>query len=512
MTPLPATAEPMLDPDRAYDAVASRDERFDGWFIVGVTTTGIYCRPSCPTPVRPKRENTKFFATAAAAQREGFRACKRCRPDASPGSPSWDLRADLVGRAMRLVADGVVDREGVGGLARELAVSERHLHRVLTDELGAGPLAIARAHRAQTARTLVETTDLKFSDVAFAAGFSSIRQFNDTVQEVFATSPRELRRRSTNVVGGGAGEITVRLAYRQPYATEDLLAWFAHRSIAGLQSVEDGVIVRSLRLPGGPSMVRLTIDEGHVRCVLRLSEITDLATAVERCRRLLDLDADPTVIDSSLASDRVLAALVDRRPGLRSPGSVDGFETAVFAVLGQQISVVAACRLAARLVAAHGDEGNGTDVRAFPSPARLAEADLAELGLTRRTQAAIGALARLVASGYSLDPGADRGHVRAALLDINGIGPWTADYVALRALRDPDVLPVGDLVVRQRAATLGLPAEKAELAAHGDRWSPWRTYATHHLWAASPADPGPAHSPRSRSTTGQRSRPQEKKT
>ncbi len=481
-----------LDVDQCYRAVASRDARFDGWVIVGVTSTGIYCRPSCPTPIRPKRENTRFFATAAAAQRSGFRACKRCRPDATPGSPAWDLRADLVGRAMRLIADGVVDRDGVSGLAGRLAVSERHLHRVLVDAVGAGPLAIARAHRAQTARILVETTDLKLAEIAFAAGFSSIRQFNDTIRAVFAVPPSELRRRTSLRGAGEPGEVVVRLPFRPPLAAGPLLGWLGRRVVDGLLSVDDGEITRSLALPRAPGVVRLRVRDDYVRCALRLGDVADLAAAVERCRRLLDLDADPSVIDPVLAADPALAPLIRVRPGLRSPGSVDGFETAVLALVGQQISVRAASRLMARLVARHGDPVPGAPgARTFPRPDALAGARLGDLGLTRRTQAALGELAARCADGLSLDPGADRHHVREQLLTIAGIGPWTADYVALRALRDPDVFPTGDLVVRRHAAWVGLPADPDGLAAHGRRWAPWRTYAAHHLWAHQTPPPSP---------------------
>ncbi len=474
-----------LSDDERYEAVASRDRRFDGWFIVAVTSTGIYCRPSCPTPVRPKRENTAFFPTSAAAQRAGFRSCKRCRPDATPGSPAWDVRADLVGRAMRLIADGVVDRDGVSGLAGRLAVSERHLHRLMVESAGAGPIAIARAHRAQTARVLVETTDMKFADVAFAAGFSSIRQFNDTMREVFARTPRELRGAAASSQVAAAGEVVVRLAFRGPLAFGQLVDWVGHRAIAGVQSVVEGGILRTLRLPNGWGVARLGFAEDHIRCALQLEHVADLATAVERCRRFLDLDADPRVIDDSLCRDPLLRPLVEARPGLRSPGSVDGFETAVFAVLGQQISVKAACGLATRLVERFGTPIDALDgLRVFPSPEVLVDADLQDLGLTRRTQAAIASLAEVCLSGVDFDPGADRELVRTALLEINGIGPWTADYIALRALRDPDILPTGDLVVRKSAAAQGLPSNAEALATHGRRWSPWRTYATHHLWAA----------------------------
>ncbi|MGI9623389.1 MAG: DNA-3-methyladenine glycosylase 2 family protein, partial [Acidimicrobiales bacterium] len=456
-----------LPPERYYQAVASRDRRFDGRFIVGVTSTGIYCRPSCPAPVRPKPENTRYFATAAAAQKEGFRSCKRCRPDATPGSPDWDTRADLVGRAMRLIADGAIDRVGVSGVAGDLAVSERHLHRLLMAEVGAGPIAIARAHRAQTARTLIETTSMKFADVAFASGFSSIRQFNDTIREVFDQTPRELRGRTGAAPGlVERGELQVRLPFRAPYAKPQMSAWVEHRTVKGMQWVSDGWIHRTLRLSNGPGLARLRFEDDYVSCALDLADLRDLATAVERCRRFLDLDADPTTIAESLSSDAVLRELVGGTPGLRAPGTVDGFETTVFAIVGQQVSVSAACAAMSKLVAAYGTPLSGVSgALSFPSPQDLLGADLAGLGLTSRSQRAIEEVARLAGSDLSLDPGADRDEVRERLLAVHGIGPWTADYVTLRALRDPDVLPTGDLVVRQAAGRLGLPASAAELAA-----------------------------------------------
>lgn len=484
-------------PEDCYRAVLARDARFDGWLWIGVTTTGIYCRPSCPTPVHPRPEHATFHATAAAAQRAGYRACKRCRPDASPGSPMWDRDHDLVGRAMRLIADGVVERSGVGGLAQQLAVSTRHLDRVLGDRVGAGPLAIARARRAQTARVLIETTDLRFGDVAFAAGFSSIRQFNDTLRAVFDQSPTQLRRAAARRARPGASTagssgsrsteaaaavpLSLRLAHRTPLAADELLGWFAGHPIAGVQEVDGGVLTRTLRLPHGNGVARLAFGDGHVRCDLRLDDVRDVATAAERCRRLLDLDADIAAIDADLCADRALAPTVRACPGLRTPGSVDGFETAVLALAGQQISVAAACATVGRLVERLGTP-TFDGLRVFPAPEVVAGGDLDGVGFTVRTRDAVRALAQLCVDGLSLDPGADRTEVRARLLEIRGVGPWTADYVRLRALRDPDVLPVGDLIVRRSAAALGLPDHADQLAAVGRRWSPWRSYATHHLW------------------------------
>ncbi|MEH0938868.1 bifunctional transcriptional activator/DNA repair enzyme AdaA, partial [Micromonospora psammae] len=341
-----------LDFERCYRAVDSRDQRFDGWFYTGVTSTGIYCRPSCPA-MTPKRQNVRFFPSAAAAQGAGLRACRRCRPDAAPGSPQWDVRADVVGRAMRLIADGVVDRDGVPGLAARLGYTERHLHRMLSAELGAGPLALARAQRAQTARTLIETTGLGLAEIAFAAGFGSVRQFNDTVREVYAASPSELRTaRGRQPAAGGAGTITLRLAYRPPLHAEALLDFLAHRALPGVEEVRDGTYRRGLRLPHGPAEAALAPADGHVWATLRLADMRDLAPAVARCRRLFDLDADPHAVDATLASDPALAPAVAAEPGVRLPRAVDGFEMALRAIIGQQVSVRSARTTLTRLLTA----------------------------------------------------------------------------------------------------------------------------------------------------------------
>ncbi len=422
-----------LDFERCYRAVESRDARFDGWFITAVKTTGIYCRPSCPTPVRPKRENVQFYSTAAAAQLAGFRACKRCRPDASPGSPEWNVRGDLVGRAMRLIADGTVDRDGVAGLARRLSVSERHLHRLLLTELGAGPLAIARAQRAQNARVLIETTDLPFTEAAFAAGFESIRQFNDTIREVFALTPTELRTAGRRRGDIADGALTLRLPYRPP------LDW------------------------------------------------ATLTSAVRQCRRLLDLDADPLSVVEILTRDRRLSRIVRKRPGLRAPGAVDGTELAIQAILGQQVSLAAARTLATRLVTANGDVikiADPTLTHLFPRADAIAEADLSTLGVPATRRATLYALARAVASGtLALDPGADRTETYQQLMRLPGIGEWTAGYIVMRALGDPDTFLPSDLGIRKAGARLGLGSNPRAMSEHAAAWRPWRSYATHQLWA-----------------------------
>lgn len=343
------------DTERCVRAVQSKDARFDGWFFTAVLTTRIYCRPSCPV-VPPKPENMVFHPSAAACQQAGFRACKRCRPDTSPGSPEWNQRADLVARAMRLIADGVVDREGVPGLAAGLGYSTRQVERQLLAELGAGPLALARAQRAQTARLLIETTALPMAQIAFAAGFASIRTFNDTVHEVFALSPSELRARTPKRQGASTpGALSLRLPFRTPLNPDNLFGHLAATAVPGVEEWRDGSYRRTLRLPYGHGIVALAPRPDHIACRLTLSDLRDLTVAISRCRRLLDLDADPVAIDEQLRTDPVLAPLVDKAPGRRVPRTVDEAEFAVRAVLGQQVSTAAARTHAARLVTAHGE-------------------------------------------------------------------------------------------------------------------------------------------------------------
>ncbi|HEX2904329.1 MAG TPA: AlkA N-terminal domain-containing protein [Jatrophihabitans sp.] len=466
----------VIDGDAAYRAVQSRDARFDGMFYTGVRTTGIYCRPSC-TARTPHRRNVDFFASAAAAQRAGLRACKLCRPDATPGSPDWNARADLAGRAVRLIADGVIDREGVSGLARRLGYSERQVSRAVLAELGAPPLALARAQRAQTARILLENTALSAADVAFAAGFASIRQFNDTIREVYDSTPTGLRRR----LPGSAdrpGTIELRLAYRPPMALAHTLQYLAARAIAGVE-VSDGTgYQRTMRLPHGPALISVRPGAGHLRATLRLSEHRDLAAAVARVRRLLDLDADPVAVAATLSAQPVLAELVAQRPGLRSPGAVDGFELAARAVVGQQVSVAAARTVLGRLVQRFGTVAfEGLEWRLFPTPEVLADADPAVLPMPLARGRTLVAVARAMAAGeLALHAGVDRADTRRALLEIRGIGPWTADYLLMRAVGDPDVYLASDLGVRRAVARLGTFVPQA--------CAPWRSYLTHQLWAA----------------------------
>ncbi|TQJ90793.1 bifunctional transcriptional activator/DNA repair enzyme AdaA [Streptomyces sp. SLBN-31] len=460
-----------MDEDTRYEAVRSRDARFDGEFFFAVETTGIYCRPSCPA-VTPRRRNVRFFATAAAAQGAGFRACRRCRPDAVPGSAEWNARADVVGRAMRLIADGVVDREGVAGLAGRLGYSARQVQRQLTAELGAGPVALARAQRAHTARVLVQTTELPITEIAFASGFASVRQFNDTVREVYASTPSELRAAAPRQRGRRpAAGIPLRLAYRGPYQTGAVFDLLAEEAVPGVEEVvgERGrrTYRRTLRLPHGTGAV--AVDEragasaaasaahpgGWLEARLQLTDPRDLTTAVGRLRRLFDLDADPYAVDERLGADPRLAPLVTARRGLRSPGAADADEAAVRALVGSRASE--------RLVRRYGkalDSPSGSLTHLFPEPAVLAEAE---------PEGTLGALTAALADGaLRLDPGVDRDEARTALLALPGMDSGTVAEIRTRALGDPDVAPPG----------LDVP----------DAWRPWRSYALRHLRAAGELD------------------------
>jgi AraC family transcriptional regulator of adaptative response / DNA-3-methyladenine glycosylase II len=479
------------DTERCVRAVQSKDRRFDGWFFTAVTTTGIYCRPSCPA-VPPKPENMRFYPSAAAAQQAGFRACKRCRPDASPGSPEWNERADLVARAMRFIADGVVDRDGVSGLAARLGYSVRQLERQLLAELGAGPLALARAQRAQTARLLIETTALTMGDIAFAAGFPSIRTFNDTVLGVFAVPPTELRRRaaggrSATAHGDVLGALSLRLPFRAPMCPDNLFGHLAATAIPGVEEWRDGAYRRTLRLPHGPGVVSLRPGPEYISCQLALADVRDLATAISRCRRMLDLDADPIAVCEQLHEDDALRPLIDKAPGRRIPRTADAAEFAIRAVIGQQVSTAAARTHGARLAQRYGDpvdDPGGGLTRMFPDMAVLAAAETPLLAMPASRQRTLSALAGAVASGeVDLGPGADWQFARERLAGVPGLGPWSIEMIAMRGLGDPDAFTATDLGVRQGAKTLGLPSSPAALTRRAAGWRPWRGYAVQYLWA-----------------------------
>jgi AraC family transcriptional regulator of adaptative response / DNA-3-methyladenine glycosylase II len=475
------------DPEQCYRFMRSADTRFDGRFHVGVTSTGIFCRPSCPARM-PRFENCRFFPSAAAALVAGFRACKRCQPQVSPGSPEWVARTDLAARAMRLIADGVVDRGGVEALASRLGYSSRQVHRALTAELGVGPLALARAQRAQTARTLLESTTLPMATVAFAAGFDSIRQFNDTVREVFASTPTELRRRARPGTATAAATVRLRLALRPPFHAEGLFGHLVATAVPGVEEWRDGAYHRALALDHGPAVVSLRPSTDHVAATVRLTDHRDLVRAVARCRWLLDLDADPVAVDAALAEDPLLAGPVAQRPGVRVPRCVDGDELALRIVLGQQVSTAAARTVTARLVAEVGTplpaalrEPGSTLTHVFPTAAAVAAVDPPTLPMPRRRAATVVELAAAGATGaVDLSPGADRVESLARLAALPGIGPWTVQSVAMRALGDPDAFLATDLGVVAAGRALGLTGRA--LVARAERWRPWRSYATQVLW------------------------------
>lgn len=510
-----------------YRAIDARDTRFDGQFFTAVSSTGIYCRPSCPART-PKPQNVTFYLTSAAAHEAGFRACKRCLPEAAPGTPEWDLRRDLAGRAMRLIGDGVVDREGVDGLAARLGYTPRHVHRLLVGELGAGPLALARARRAQTARALLVGSDLSLADVAFAAGFGSVRQFNDTVQEVFAARPSDLRAqaraRGTRATPDPAARpdehapvrLEVDLPVRQPFDAPGVFRFLAMRAVAGVEVADltapDRLrYARTLALPHGPAAVdvvatRARADGWRVRVGLELTAVADVAPAVARVRRMLDLDADPVAVDAALAADPALAPLAARTPGIRVPGAVDPHELVLRALVGQQISVAAARTHLTRL-AAHAGSPSPSAVpgldRLFPTPAQVVAAvpepvagepldPDRPLRLPGQAVRAVLATCRSLADGsLPVHVGADPDDLRARLVARPRIGPWTAAYVAMRVLGDPDAWLDGDVALLAGARAAGVldpgpasPAAHRLLAGRATAWAPWRSYAAMHLWQA----------------------------
>ena len=514
--------DPLGDPvfSERYRAMRARDARFDGQFITGVHSTGIYCRPSCPA-VSPKPTNVSFYLTAAAAHEAGLRACKRCLPDAVPGSPEWDLRDDLAARAMRLIADGVVEREGVPGLAARLGYTTRHLTRVVTAELGAGPLALARAHRAQTARVLLTSTAMPAADVAFASGFGSVRQFNETIREVYDRSPLELRaaartrervaHRSRTAVTA-PGVVHLRLPARPPFDAAGVFAWLEARAVAGVEVATAGRFQRTLRLPGGPALVEFSaggdVGSPAIDVDARLATLADLPPLVARVRRLFDLDADAVAIDEALGADPALAPSVAAAPGIRVPGCLDPHELVFRALIGQQVSVKAARTALMRLAAdlgdrvgidqlgvdrsdGFGDPGRSAGVDApaphllFPTAAAIAEHGAEVLrGPAARVRTIVDVARRLDSGELVVAPEREREDLRLDLLEVPGIGPWTAGYVSMRVTRAPDVLLTGDLALRNGAERLGLPGSAAELGALGSRWAPWRSYASMHLWRA----------------------------
>jgi AraC family transcriptional regulator of adaptative response / DNA-3-methyladenine glycosylase II len=476
-----------------YRAIDARDTRFDGQFFTAVRTTGIYCRPSCPART-PKAANVTFYETSAAAHDAGYRACKRCLPEAVPGTPAWNVRQDIAGRAMRLINDGVVNRDGVDGLATRLGYSSRQLNRILSQELGAGPLSLARAGRAQTARTLLVSTSMKFADVAFAAGFSSVRQFNETMLEVFDMTPTALHAARHAKAHGGSTALTLSLPYREPF-DPGIFTFLAVRAIPGIEAGSATSYARTLRLPQGDARFRVEYDAGAPGRPLTLTigavDLRDLPALLSRVRRLFDLDADPVAIDSALAADRRLSASVAAAPGVRMPGALDPAEMLVRAMVGQQITVAAA-RTALTQLAAVGrssqSPGDGLD-RMFPTAVEIAADGHALLRGPRKRADSLRTAATALADGtLDFGYGDDVASLGAKLLPLPGVGPWTVGYLAMRVLGAPDIFLANDAAVRNgvKALDQGDASAGGPAAVSPDfrEVSPWRSYATMHLWRA----------------------------
>lgn len=477
-----------------YRAIDARDPRFDGQFFTAVRSTGIYCRPSCPART-PKAENVTFYETSAAAHEAGYRACKRCLPEAVPGTPAWNLRSDVAGRAMRLINDGAISRMGVEGLATRLGYSSRQLSRILSHELGAGPLSLARASRAQTARTLLVSTSMKLADVAFAAGFNSVRQFNDTINEVFALTPTALRA-TAKPLGpegrqAGATSLTLNLPFREPFDT-GIFDFLAARAVPGIELASPTTYARTVRLPRGNAAFTVEYDAGARGGALTLAvsalDLHDLPVLLSRVRRLFDLDADPVAVDEALAADARLGPSVNEIPGIRVPGAVDPQELLIRAMIGQQITVAAArtaltqlSDAGTRLPEGHAGHALGLD-RLFPTAEEIARFGAGLLrGPQRRIDSVLSAAGAMASGELDFDYGDGRQTLADKLLPLPGVGPWTVGYVAMRVIGDPDVFLANDAAVRNGlknlAAAEGLPADFRNV-------SPWRSYATMHLWRA----------------------------
>ena len=498
----------LLDPAACYRAFQTRDARFDGRVFVGVTSTGIYCRPICPAR-SPKFEHCRFFASAAAAQDAGFRPCLRCRPETAPDLASWHGTSNTVSRALALIADGALEagEAGVDRLAERLGIGARQLRRLFMQHLGAPPVSVAQTRRVLLAKQLIHETRMPMADVAMAAGFGSVRRFNETFQDLFQRPPSALRRRAPADRVAQAG-VTLRLRYKPPYDWPAMLAYLDARAIDGVERVAEGSYCRTVLHDGQVGSVEVADAPAHSSLVvtLRLPCVRAVPAVLARVRRVFDTGADVEAIGRHLSQDPRLAPLVASRPGLRAPGGWDGFELAVRAILGQQVSVAAARRLAAQLVKACGttlpdaQRPHPELSRTFPSPQCVVRADLAVLGMPGSRRAALKALAdAAVANPHLFQPSGSVDDAVARLRAIRGIGEWTAQYIALRALREPDAFPASDAGLL-RSAAIGARSRPSpqDLLRWAEPWRPWRAYAAQHLWAADPAGSRPAHQGTSR--------------
>jgi AraC family transcriptional regulator, regulatory protein of adaptative response / DNA-3-methyladenine glycosylase II len=480
-------------------AILSRDTRFSGRFFVGVVTTRVYCRPGCPAPL-PKPKNMRFYTYAAAAEDAGFRPCRRCRPETAPGSPVWDGTSATVSRALKRIFDGD-GHESVEALSERLGLGSRHLRRLFSEHVGASPASLRRTHRVHFARRLLDETSLPIAEVAFAAGFESVRRFNDAMQATFHRTPTELRRSSKErerapATGMPERTLTLKLPVRAPFDAASLFSFLEERALPGVEAIRGHTYSRTIESRGRAGIVTVSHERGRgfLQLSLNFSPGPDLLDLVHRAGRIFDVDADPLAIGAVLSRDPLLAPLVAARPGLRVPGAWDPFEIAVRAILGQQVSVRGARTLAGRLVEAFGRPlpGGGADglTHVFPSPASLATADLSGIGVPRARADAIRALAFAVHT-KKLELAAPRGldDLEQRLCALPGIGPWTAQYVALRAFGEPDAFPAGDLGLRRALEAADASADAPALRARAASWSPFRAYATLHLWNSLAAAP-----------------------
>jgi AraC family transcriptional regulator, regulatory protein of adaptative response / DNA-3-methyladenine glycosylase II len=480
-----------LDHSACYRALCTRDPRFDGRIFIAVKTTGIYCRPICPART-PRSENVIFFVSAAAAQEAGFRPCLRCRPETAPDLGAWRGSSNTVSRALSLIEGGALDGADVETFAGRLGLGERQLRRLFKTHIGASPVAVAQTRRVLLAKQLIDETQLPMSEIALAAGFGSIRRFNEAFQQLFRQAPSDLRRRSADGNSAAArGEVTILLRYRPPYDWDAMLGYLRARAIPSVEAIANGSYSRTIELNGVRGTVTVRYhDETALRATVRFPKLSALPTIIARLRRTFDLAADPEAIGDHLAEDGLLEPLVRMRPGLRVPGAWDGFELAVRALLGQQITVVAAVGLAEKLVMKYGAPVEGVPVngltRAFPAPGRLAEAHLSSLGLPQQRAAAISALAAAILDEPDIfGPQKTLDEAIGKLRELPGVGDWTAHYIAMRELREPDAFPAADVgLLRAMAALEGRCRSPAEVLKRSEAWRPWRAYAAQHLWTS----------------------------
>jgi len=473
----------------------SRDARFDGQFFVGVRTTGIYCRPICPA-VAPKSENVSYYPTAAAAGEAGFRPCLRCRPECAPGSPAWNGSSTTVRRGLRLIAAGALNDGTMEELAERLGVTGRHLRRLFSRHLGASPLAVAHTQRLHFAKRLIDDTDLPMQQISAAAGYGSLRRFNDAFRNTYGRAPRELRKRRENCVEPG-GELSVRLPWRPPYDWQGMLEFLAGRATPGVEQVLNDRYLRSIEVNGQTGVIECSADTAGnaLRLTLHGVATQDLLPLVQRVREIFDLDAPVADIRGVLSKDAVLAPLLRARPGIRVPGAWDGFELTVRAILGQQVSVKAATTLAGRIAARYGtaisipaslaNEHDGLELACvFPTPQKLARAQFRDVGLVTSRADTIRRLAKAVCEGrLQFDQARHPDELCRELVAIKGIGDWTAQYVAMRALKNPDAFPASDLGLLQATGHSGASGIRA-LRERAEAWRPWRAYAALLLWSS----------------------------